>query len=107
MQIDFAAHKNQVIADAKRVVPHDTPKTHDYTWMGWGHRIDVTQQSISTDGMAKVLGLGLGVQLHDYILIKTTLGHTAKFQITKIKYFTDPVDMWSATLKFETYVTEP
>jgi hypothetical protein len=48
-----------------------------------------------------MIGWGLGIRKGDYLILDNDLASsTTRYQITKILYFNDPHDMWSAEVKF-------
>tara|TARA_B100000131_G_scaffold321231_1_gene371351 strand:+ start:398 stop:637 length:240 start_codon:yes stop_codon:yes gene_type:complete len=72
--------------------------THDYTERAWGK--DYFIMSIENEGMNLSLnGWGYGIKSGDYIIIKNG-DDTTRYLFDTISYYSNPSDMWSATLTF-------
>jgi hypothetical protein len=75
-----------------------TNTTHDYTSRYWGHDYAITK--VIEDGQQlEVMGWGHGLSKGDFLLLQNGTDST-RYQIKRVKYFTDPKDMWSANLLF-------
>lgn len=75
-----------------------TPTTHDYSIRTWGH--DYTVHNVNDGGeLLDVSGWGRGIRANDYLIMPNGNG-TTRYQVSTIKYYHDPSDMWNATLVF-------
>jgi hypothetical protein len=72
--------------------------THDYRkgHRTWGH--DLSYRPLPDDKL-KATGWGSGLREGDYMLLSNGDSDT-RYQIETIRYFGDPKDMWTATLRF-------
>lgn len=77
--------------------PTSEPTTHDYTKRGWGH--DFTFSPIKGGLEGDMMGWGSGIRVGDYLIIPNGTS-TTRYQVTTIRYFSDPADMWSARVRF-------
>ena len=72
--------------------------THDYTERVWGR--DYSIMSIENGGLNLSLsGWGHGIKSGDYIIIKNGES-TTRYLFDTISYYSNPSDMWNATLTF-------
>lgn len=72
--------------------------THDYSVTSWGHNCDIL--SINDNGMSlRIAGWGKGLSDDDYLIIKNGSG-TTRYKIDKVRYETNPSDMWFAEATF-------
>ena len=68
--------------------------THDYTVSEWGHNYHIT--SIRDGGNSVSLtGWGRGLKKGDYLILRNGKDDTTRYEISSVKYFSDPDDMWS------------
>lgn len=74
-------------------------KTHDYTIRTWGH--DYTISKIIDGGkMIEMAGWGSGIKVGHFLLLPNG-SDTTRYRIVKIRYCSDPHDMWFATAAFD------
>lgn len=73
--------------------------THDYSAKNryWGH--DYTFEPTNGGKTGRMMGWGNGIKKGDYLLLQNGAG-TTRYKVKSIKYFSDPSDMWSATVEF-------
>ena len=78
-------------------------QTHDFTYRYFGH--DYTVMSVSKGGARiEVIGWNRGMSVGDYVLLHgSEPGTLARYRIVRLKYYTDPSDMWSATMDHAPY----
>jgi hypothetical protein len=83
--------------------PHHTGRgqgnqTHDYrnAMRGWGH--DIGYKPLPGDHL-DAYGWGEGIRPGDFVLLSNGDADT-RYRVAKIRYATDPHDMWFATLAF-------
>ncbi|MBB5046976.1 hypothetical protein HNR60_001725 [Rhodopseudomonas rhenobacensis] len=72
-------------------------KTHDYTRRYWSH--DYTFDPIENGMRGRMSGWGSGIRDGDYIILACGNGHT-RYRVQKIRYQSDPSDMWFADVVF-------
>lgn len=105
----YSEHKKGVMeADVllKMGGQREEPKIHDYTDSSWGWSMMYVRKLNKDDNECQLftaLGIGLGIQVGDSVIIKMKSGKTGEFKIEKIDYKRDPVDMWDGTIKFVGY----
>lgn len=79
----------------------DGPATHDYTRRYAGH--DYTFEPIDNGQRGRVVGWGKGIRAGDYLLLQREAGAgpgSTRYQIVDVRYYSDPSDMWSASVRF-------
>ncbi len=76
------------------------PTTHDYTLRCAGH--DYTFTPIGGGLTARAMGWGNGIEQGDILLLANPQNRDGKaaYRVDTINYFSDPPDMWKATLTF-------
>jgi hypothetical protein len=74
------------------------PTIHDYTVREWGH--DVTIRQVKKGGkVLEASGWGRGIK-KGHVLLLPNGDTSTRYTVKAIRYFADPSDMWSATLRF-------
>jgi hypothetical protein len=72
---------------------------HDYTQSSWGHSVNIIR--VEKEGRyLDVCGWGVRLEKGDYILLPNK-GASTRYRIKNISYYSDPPDMWHATLVFD------
>ncbi|WP_042341411.1 hypothetical protein [Calothrix sp. PCC 7507] len=71
-------------------------KAHDYSQLDWG--IDYIFEPINLGKGGYMTGIGKGIKIHDYIILQKE-GKYYRYQVEQIDYYSDPPDMWIASLK--------
>lgn len=73
-------------------------QTHDYSHPRWGRNVGIS--AVHDSGAAlSACGWGHGVEQGDYLILPNGSG-TTRYLVWAVDYYTDPSDMWSATLVF-------
>ena len=75
------------------------PQTHDYTDRTWGHDY-VFSPADRAGYVGHLTGWGSGIVAGDFLVLRHPEGGTTRYEVTRILYFEDPPDMWSATARF-------
>jgi hypothetical protein len=81
-------------------------QTHDYTSRGWGH--DYTFDPVDGGLRGRMSGWGSGIKAGDFLLLGSVRilaknraeVKTTRYQVQKIRYASDPPDMWFADVLF-------
>jgi hypothetical protein len=82
----------------EEVVLNREIKTHDFSHSVWGNAV---YYKVLDDGMVlDAHGFRKGIAVGDYIIIGQANNKSTRYKVDKIKYCTDPSDMWFATLSF-------
>ncbi len=71
-------------------------KTHDYSQLDWGTDYIFEPLTAGTGGY--MTGNGKGIKIDDYIILRKD-GKCYRYQVEQIDYYSDPPDMWIASLK--------
>lgn len=71
------------------------PRVHDYTHLTPG--INYVFESIGQGDSGCMTGYGKGIKVGDRLLL-CPKGETVECQVEEISYYSDPPDMWMATL---------
>jgi len=72
--------------------------THDYSISKWGHNCEIIE--VKDRGMSlRLTGWGKGLVNSDYIILKNG-EDTTRYQLKKVRYESDPSDMWFADANF-------
>jgi hypothetical protein len=84
--------------------PREGVKTHDFTQSRWGWSIAYVHDIGTKEPRYSILGIGLGIQVGDSILLKTQNGRICRYEILEINYKRDPADMWEGKMEAKEFV---
>jgi hypothetical protein len=97
MMADIKITKNE---GSKMVTDGRSPVTHDMTQHAWGHGISIFTPRDKEGLTASVMGHSqTRIEKGDYIIMGDRAG-TTRYKVDKIKYKSDPHDLFEATLSF-------
>jgi len=78
-------------------------KVHDYTRPRWGHSFTINREL--GDMSYAVCGWGYGIKDGHHIRVATEAG-AALYRVEDCSYYSDPRDMWKATIVLDVEATE-
>ena len=71
-------------------------KTHDYTDSWWGHALNIVREDGLT--MYAIGHCQERIQVGDFVRLRFQSGATRLVRVDVVEFFTDPMDMFTATL---------
>ena len=72
--------------------------THDLSDRVWGRNYNI-MESIDRGMKLDLIGWHIGIEDGDYLILKNG-SDTTRYVVESINYFSDPSDMWSASVSF-------
>ena len=78
--------------------PKATGRTVDYTRQGWGFATHGWYPHEQDEHLVDMMGHGGHLVKGDDILLNMRSGKIMRLRVKKIKYLSDPADMWDGTL---------
>lgn len=75
-------------------------RVHDYTarTRGWGHDYALTPDA--NPATARVSGWGFGIRVGHFLRLTHPAGGYVLYEITEVRYASNPLDMWHASVRF-------